>query len=138
MISLNRIMLLKKTVDNQTEFAGEAPILTAPNLAEIDPAIAQKELQRKRLFRKIVLFGGVALLITASIMLLLMILKPKKTQRLKEVIPTPTPTPKLIDQSLFSRVYSVQLQLKQNDPAQDELFFPNVSESIYLDSPKQE
>ena len=130
-------MFFKKPIGNQTEFAGKAPILTEPNLAEIDPEIANKELVRKRLLKKIVLLGGLVLLVIASIMILLVISTPKKVKQQKKVTPTPTPTPELIDQSLFGRVQDIKSQLEQNDPAQDELFFPNVSEGIYLDLPRR-
>ena len=122
---------------NQTEFAGKAPMLTEPNLAEIDPEIASKELARKRLLKKIFLLGGLILLVIASIMVLLIMLAPKKVKQQKKVTLTPTPTPELIDQSLFGRVQDLKSQLEQNDPTQDELFFPNVSEDIYLDLPKR-
>jgi len=129
--------MFKKNLDNQTEFASEAPFLTEPDLAEIDPEIAAKEAARKKLIKKIVFISGVILVLLAVVMIVISIFMPKHQPKKIAPTPTPKPTPIQVDQSLLGRAQALKQELELNDPSDDVLYFPNVSRLIYLDEPKR-
>ncbi len=129
-------MIFKKQDNlNQTEFAEVAPVETAVDPAEIDPEVATLVAKKKKRTKKILLFVGGSLLVV-SLILFGFSLIPKKGPTKKKAVPTPTPTPPVIDQSLLGRLESFKTELKTYDPAEENLYFPKVSEQIYLDAPR--
>ena len=122
---------------NQTEFNLEAPILTEPDLAQIDPRIARARMARRLLYKKLIFILGAGLIVVAGVMVALDLFRAQDAPTSQAPTPTLTPTPTPIDTSLLGQARALKQAFELNDPSNETLYFPNVSQEIYLDKPKK-
>ncbi len=116
--------------DNQTHFGAEEPLFEPvwqpqPVVTEVAPTSPKN---RKKLF----LIGGVAVVIVLVLLTSLMALSDRSGPLLTETESTPPPSSQTLS-PLDTKIKDLKTELKAADPSEQELPFPPVQMTIFLD-----